>query len=147
MNESVSLDMATVYTEIAKFGLTRADVENILIKFGPTVLKLVVDGLKQGINWAFIQELLTAITPLFSVPSATIIDGTNVSDPVAPPITGNIILNIILKMLPGLLQQYWPQISQWMLDSITAWINSQQGQTVLMKALNESFSAAQLSKK
>jgi hypothetical protein len=47
------------------FGLTETEIADVLEKWGPAVLKLIIDGLNEGFSLAFIKEILTTLGPLF----------------------------------------------------------------------------------
>lgn len=58
-------DVVKLRASAMRFGLSLADVSAVLTKWGPPVLKLLIEGLRQGLTFNFMKEVLDTLGPLF----------------------------------------------------------------------------------
>lgn len=52
-------------TDARRVGMTFGEIAEILAKWGPAILQLVIQGLRNGLSLAFLKEILTVLGPLF----------------------------------------------------------------------------------
>jgi hypothetical protein len=63
-NNDEGLQLHLLKMDARNVGISPSEIQSILLKYGPAVLKLVLDALKEGFSWGFIIEALTTLGPL-----------------------------------------------------------------------------------
>jgi hypothetical protein len=108
------------------FGLDASWVADILTKYGPETLALVVEACRQGLTASLVTEVVTTFGPGLLLKNMKKLDSSVVPGVLVPGESTGIIdvviqqyLPVIIeKYLPVLLQQYGPQILQAILKII-----------------------------
>jgi hypothetical protein len=128
-----------VQLEAQSFGLPTEQAAEILTKYGPQVLSVIVAGLKNGLSLSFLMESLKLFGPLIvefltnlfaetkkevdkEVSKGLIAQDTTVADLLSkggvdglPPAVANILLE---KLLPWALDKYGQQIIQAIMEAV-----------------------------
>lgn len=134
---ALSVDqLDTLKASAENFGFDGGAVADILTKFGPDVLSLLVEAARSGFNVAWIMETLNKFGPtvfqfftdLWSknmsiAPQAMSMDGevaTGVllTGPVVEGMDSNLLSTLLEKFLPMLLEKYGPQLIQLLMDAV-----------------------------
>jgi hypothetical protein len=136
-------------TDAQQFGMSPENVAEILNKYGPDMLSVVVSGLKNGFSVSFCMELLKlfgpvvldALTAIYNKTktlvgaqslSATAATETAVADILAKGKVESIppaILNILMeKLLPWALEKYGQQIISAIIETVLTSIKSEETQ-------------------
>lgn len=139
-----------VKLQAASVGVSADETIKIVNEHGLEVLKLIVDGLTNGLSKAFLLEALQVGGPILveilndlqvikiaqakaalKGDTSGIIVGEQVDtlDPVAPvvpsnPVFGNLIAVLLQKLLPLIMQQFGPQLLQALINAILQAINN-----------------------
>lgn len=130
---------ADVQLEAQSFGLSPEMAAEILGKYGPQVLTVIVAGLKSGLSLSFLLETLKLFGPMIveflstlftekkkqvdaEVAKGLVAQDTTVADALAkggvdglPPAVANILME---KLLPWALDKYGQQIIQAIMEAI-----------------------------
>lgn len=130
---------ADIQLEAQSFGLPTDQAAEILTKYGPQVLSVIVAGLKNGLSLSFLMESLKLFGPLIveflsklfvetkkqldtEVSKGLVAQDTSVADVLSkggveglPPAVANILME---KLLPWALDKYGQQIIQAIMEAI-----------------------------
>jgi hypothetical protein len=97
-------DILSVVVELARNGLTVATVVDLLTKFGPEILQLLLSILHvQTMRAAAVKSATGEVFPPADLPSGPM---------------DSILITLVEKYLPILMQKYGPQILQAIMDAI-----------------------------
>jgi hypothetical protein len=58
---SDKLNVTALSNKARRYGLSVRDIADIIRRWGPSVLKLIVSGLENGLSFAFLKEILTTL--------------------------------------------------------------------------------------
>ncbi len=144
------MNIDTMKMSATNFGFDPAWIAQVLAKYGPDVLSIVLEAARNGLSVGLIMEVLQKFGPhaldlLISILNhknlkrigADIVDGPVVTgDNVLTPADSTFIDIIIQKYLPILIQQYLPiiiqkygpQLLQLAVDAIIQYLQSLQPQ-------------------
>ena len=109
----VLVDVDTLKASAVGFGFDPSVIADIVEKFGPEALSLVVDALRNGFSLSFVMETVNKFGPavlefilsLFQAKTMNLA-GNDVSGDLNP-----LIIQILVeKYLPALMEKYGPQI-------------------------------------
>jgi len=134
-----------------QYGVNYSDWIGILERFGPTILDLIVDGLRNGLSFDFLRRILDAFGPeLFShtlrshCQRSVLNTGYTAGAP--PIITGeqvdsltaesNFIIDLLRQFLPVLMERYGKQILEWLMTLISGSLKTEAGQQLFLKHLH-----------
>lgn len=147
-NEDAKFNVNAMTAEAVTYGLNLVEVADLLAKWGPSVLQLVISGLRNGLSLALVREILETLGPLFlrlaveqadffttkrlkavvATPAAasTVIVGEQVDSFEKSSAVLDLFLKLmpaLLKMLPEIMNKYGDQIIAWVIQAITDALN------------------------
>lgn len=114
------------------FGLDPAWVSDILAKFGPAALALIVEAMRQGLSMALVIEVVDRfgpellnfiITLLNQKKMGAVISGDIVVAPGTTVDQNGILIALLEQYLPILIKAYGPQILQLIVQYLPTIIN------------------------
>ncbi len=109
-------DVLAIVTEAAKSNFSVSWIIDTLNKFGPTVLQFLTDLMHKNAAIA---------TPLGVAGQTIIIDKSHIQT-----LDTNLIQQTLQQILPVILQQYGPQVVQWIITMITNAMSGSSGSTI-----------------